>query len=123
MPYMTYKLMHFAGIFTMIVALSVTCMHVIRGGSWSAWRGRGALVAIHVAAAVLILTGGFGMLARLGFMHGPMPGWVFLKLAIWLALGGAIALPFASRPLARALLVAVPLLCAAAGAVALLKPF
>ena len=44
-------------------------------------------------------------------------------LVLWLALGGAIALPFASRPLARALLVAVPLLCAAAGAVALLKPF
>ena len=63
------------------------------------------------------------MLARMGIMHGSLPGWILLKLGIWLVLAASIAVVYRGREIARALIWAVPLLAAAAGATALLKPF
>ena len=123
MPYAVYKLMHFLGIFMLITALAATSMHVLRGGSRSDNPHRRILGITHGMAALLILTGGFGMLARLNVMHGALPNWVYAKLAIWVALAAAMMVPYLGRSYARALLVAVPLLAVAAGAVALYKPF
>lgn len=123
MSYLAYKLMHFLGIFTMLTALAATAMHAARGGTRADNPYRRTLSAAHGIAALLILTGGFGMLARLGAMHGALPAWVFVKLGIWVALAAAMALPYRGRAMAKALLVMVPLLAAAAGATALYKPF
>ena len=78
--------------------------------------------AAHGIAALAVLTGGFGMLARLGTMHGALPGWVYAKIVIWGALGAALLLAY-RRAYALALFVAAPLLALAAGAIALYKPF
>jgi uncharacterized membrane protein len=123
MSYAVYKLMHYLGIFVLITALAATSMHVLRGGSRTDNPYRRALGITHGIAAALILTGGFGMLARLGVMHGALPNWIYAKLAIWVALAAAMALPYRGRGYARALLIAVPLLAVVAGAVALYKPF
>ena len=123
MPYAIYKLMHFLGIFLMITTIAATCMHVLRGGGRADNPFRRALAATHGIAALLILTGGFGMLARMGVMHGGLPGWVYVKVAIWVALGAALPLAYRGRHYARLLLMAVPLLALAAGATALYKPF
>ena len=123
MSYPFYKIMHFVGIFMMLVALAATCMHAAMGGSKADNPFRKALGATHGIAALLILTGGFGMLARLGIVQGGLPMWVMLKLAIWVALAAAMALPYLSRSWAKALLLAMPVLAALAGATALLKPF
>lgn len=123
MSYPFYKILHFVGIFMMLVALAATCMHAATGGSKADNPFRKALGATHGIAALLILTGGFGMLARLGIVQGGLPIWVIVKLAIWVALAAAVALPYLSRTWARALLVAMPVLAALAGATALLKPF
>jgi uncharacterized membrane protein len=123
MSYAVYKLMHYLGIFVLITALAATSMHVLRGGSRTDNPYRRALGIAHGIAAALILTGGFGMLARLGVMHGALPNWIYAKLAIWVALAAAMALPYRGRGYARALLIAVPLLAVVAGAVALYKPF
>ena len=80
MPYAVYKLMHFLGIFMLITALAATSMHVLRGGSRTDNPYRRVLGAAHGIAAALILTGGFGMLARLGVMHGALPNWIYVKL-------------------------------------------
>ena len=123
MSYAVYKLMHYLGIFMLITALAATSMHVLRGGSRTDNPYRRALGITHGIAAALILTGGFGMLARLGVMHGALPNWIYAKLVIWVALAAAMAVPYRGRTHARALLIAVPVLALAAGAVALYKPF
>ena len=45
----------------------------------------------HGIGLFLILLSGFGLLARLGLVR-ELPGWIYLKLAIWLYFGVAIAL-------------------------------
>jgi hypothetical protein len=121
--YPFYKIMHFVGIFMMLVALAATCMHAALGGSKVDNPLRKVLGAAHGIAALLILTGGFGMLARMGIVQSGLPTWVMIKLVLWAALAGAMALPYLSRTWARALLVAMPVLAALAGATAVLKPF
>ena len=123
MPYAAYKLMHFLGIFMLITALAATSMHVLRGGTRADNPYRRALGISHGLAVLLILTGGFGMLARLGEMHDALPNWIYAKLAIWVALAAALVVPYRGRGYARAMLVLVPLLALAGGAVALYKPF
>jgi hypothetical protein len=121
--YPFYKLMHFVGIFVMLVALAATCMHAAMGGTKPENPLRKALGAAHGIGVLLILTGGFGMLARLGIVQGGLPVWVMIKLVLWVALAAAMALPYLSRTWARALLVAMPVLAALAGATAIIKPF
>ncbi len=123
MPYAVYKLMHFLGIFMLITAIAATSMHVLRGGTRADNPYRRILGATHGIAAALILTGGFGMLARMGAMHGALPNWIYAKLAIWFALAAALVVPYLGPRYARALLIAAPVLAVAAGAVALYKPF
>lgn len=123
MSYVTYKLMHFLGIFSMLAGLAATSMYALGGGTRANNPYRRVIGATHIVAALLILVGGFGMLARIGVMHGALPGWVFLKLAIWGTLSFALAIPHLGPAYARALLVAVPLLALFGGAVALYKPF
>jgi len=123
MPYTVYKLMHFLGIFLLITALAATSMHALRGGSRTDNPYRRTLGITHGVAVLLILTGGFGMLARLGVMHGALPNWIYAKLAIWVALAAAMMVPYRGQRYARALLIVVPVLAVAAGAVALYKPF
>lgn len=123
MPYSAYKLMHYVGIFAMLVVFTLACAHALRDGARADRRALRGFWIGHGVAALLILTGGFGMLARLGSFHGELPGWILLKLAIWLVLAGAIALPSLDRRLVRWLPVAVPLAALAAAATAIYKPF
>lgn len=123
MPYVTYKLIHFLGIFAIVVVLAATCMHTLRGGTRADNPYRRVFGAVHGIAAFLVLLGGFGMLARLGLLTEGVPGWAYLKLLIWLVLGGALTLPYRNPNYSKALLIVVPLLALAGGAVALFKPF
>lgn len=122
MPYPVYKLLHFLGIFMVLTVLAAAGMHVLRGGTRADNPYRKALGAAHGVGAFLILLGGFGMLARLGIMHGGLPLWAYFKIAIWVALSGAIAVVYRGPVLARTLLFVVPLLALLAGAIALYKP-
>jgi hypothetical protein len=123
MPYIPYKLLHFFGIFIMITALAVTCAHALRGGTRKDNPHRKAIGITHGVAALLILIGGFGMLARMGVAHGGLPGWVLVKLGIWVAFAAAMAIPYLGSGYARLVLVALPILGVVAGATALYKPF
>lgn len=123
MPYPVYKLIHFAGIFLVLIALGTMAMHALRGGTRASDPYRRVLGAAHGIGAFLILLGGFGMLARLGIAHGGLPAWIYLKLAIWVLIGGAFALVYRGRGLARGTLLALPVLGLLAAAIALYKPF
>jgi hypothetical protein len=71
---------------------------------------------------VLVLLGGFGMLARLG-IHWPWPGWVVGKIIIWIILGGIIALIYRLPNAGKALWYIVLLLGAFAAYLAIMQPF
>jgi uncharacterized membrane protein YqgA involved in biofilm formation len=121
--YALYKVVHVLGIALLVSALGAVALHALNGGLRRDNRARALVAAMHGVGLLLVLVGGFGMLARLGLPHGAMfPGWLLVKLAVWLLLGAAVALPYRRPTLARAMLVLVPLLAALAAYMAIYKP-
>lgn len=115
----TYKLLHLLGIVLVFqgIGAAVALSRAEAGAPW-----RRASVVGHGIGLVLILVAGFGMLAKLGFMTA-MPGWVFVKIAVWLTLG---ALPFVLKKnpgLARWVWGGAVGLAVLAASMALFKPF
>jgi hypothetical protein len=121
--FLVYRLIHFVGIVVLFLALGGTLAHVINGGTRATNRLRRVTAAAHGAALFIILLGGFGMMARMGIVHGGLPGWIWGKLIVWVLLGAAIALPYRVPRAAAPLALAVPLLGALAAWMAIYKPF
>ena len=90
LSYAVYKIMHFAGIFLVLLAYGALLFHGMSRGKEIAPK-RGLFLAGHGIGLVLVLVGGFGMLARLGITDG-LPTWIWVKLIVWLILGFLIAL-------------------------------
>lgn len=123
LPYSVYKLVHLLGIFMALVALAGPSLHAAAGGDRNENPLRRSMAVLHGAGWVLIVTGGFGMLARIGVDHGALfPGWVWGKLAIWVVVGGLVAVPYRRPQLARFVLWSLPLVGLAAAVLAILKP-
>ena len=119
-----YNVVHILGIVLLVMALGGMALHATNGGTRRENAARGLVAALHGIGAFLILLGGFGMLARLGAMHGSgFPGWIWVKLVIWVLLGAAALLPYRRPALARPLLFVVPGLAAVAAYMAVYKPF
>jgi hypothetical protein len=127
--YGVYRLIHFFGIFLLITSLGGAVMRgMLRGAALTgsadvdaaARQTRRVVAASHGIAMLLILVGGFGMLARLdvGF-----PGWVMGKLVVWLTLGAMLGLANKLVGRARVLWFAIPVLAFAAAWMAYSKPF
>ncbi len=82
----TYKIIHLAGLMSLFLGL----------GGMVALQGHGSpptkkLVSIfHGIGLLLLLFGGFGMLAKLPY--GVFPGFAIAKGIVWLALGGMLVL-------------------------------
>ncbi len=122
MSYLAYKLMHLFGIFTLITALATKAVYALTSDQTDATTLRWIKTA-NIVSVILVITGGFGMLARLGIAHTGLPAWVHAKVAIWILFIVAAAVPARGRSYARALLIALPLLAITAGYIALYKPF
>ena len=124
MSYLTYKLVHLLGIFTLLVALAGMAAHAATGQKKDENNNYKTLLALHGLGALIALTGGFGLLARIGVTgNGIFPGWIWAKLALWVLLGALVALPYRRRTLARSLLFILPLLGFVGAALANYKPF
>lgn len=123
MSYNFYVVMHVTGIILTFVALGGAALHSLNGGTRETNRGRGLVAALHGTGLVLVFVGGFGLMARIGLMHGtPWPMWLIAKLVIWLLLGGAIVLLNRKAYSGRWLIVALPLLGVLAAYSAKFKP-
>lgn len=88
-----YKLLHLSGLILLFASLGGQFIHYRNGGDKD--HGSRKLLGItHGVALLLILVGGFGMMARLklGF-----EGWLLAKLGIWVLFGGITAVA-ARRP-------------------------
>lgn len=124
MSYVVYKLIHLLGIFALMVGLAGMAAHAATGRSKTDNPSYRSLQVLHGLGALIALTGGFGLLARIGAAQGmQFPGWVWAKILLWILLGALIALPYRKRTMARAILFALPLLGLLGGWLANFKPF
>jgi hypothetical protein len=113
-----YKVIHLLGVFLLFAGLGGYCALAIAGQGSAMARKVSAMA--HGGALALVLVAGFGQLAHLG-LFASWPLWVWLKLAIWILLGGVVV---AIRRLDRAaapLLFLLPLLGALAAYLAIFK--
>jgi hypothetical protein len=122
LSYQFYNLLHIIGLALLMVGLGGMASAAAVTGA-TARAGRRPVMILHGVGLFLILLGGFGMLARIGIMHGAgFPGWIWAKLIIWLSLGAAAALPYRYPRSARPMLLVVPALAGLAAYMAIYKP-
>ena len=120
--YSVYKIIHLIGVFMVFLSLGGIGMHAInKGGRDHAWRKPVAMT--HGLGLLLALVGGFGLLARLGVMHGSLPGWVLIKLGIWFIFAILIGALIRKPALAKSIWVLTILLGGFAVYLAGAKPF
>jgi hypothetical protein len=116
-----YKNLHLIGVFMILVALGGLILQQINTTTRAqGWRKPVAIT--HGIGMVLVVVGGFGMLARLGIFW-PWPGWVLGKIIIWLVLGVLVAVIGRMPALAKPLWWITIALGAIAAYLALNKPF
>lgn len=113
--YKLYKILHLAGVVAVCMSVAGLAFHAWLGGTkQAAGSARKKLLAVHGAAMFVSLLGGMGAAATAGYLQSgePFPGWIALKLAIWLLFGALPVLPHRAPKAASWLFVAVPLLVA-----------
>lgn len=92
MPYEIYKMLHLTGIFLLTSGL-VGMLVLVWSGHQIAGKVKTFAFVTHGVGLLFMLVSGFGLLARMGFMHsGSLPSWIYVKLVIWLIMGGIISL-------------------------------
>ena len=117
MSYEFYKVLHIFSVMLLFTAIGT----VAAGQSSNESLRRLAGIAHGVALAV-VLVAGFGLLAKLR-MFGSIPGWVLVKLGIWMLLGLS-PIPLRRKPEWRAWIWSlVPVLGGIAAWLAVKKPF
>jgi len=82
-----YKIAHIVGLTLVFLGLGAIML-----GARDDRRPPRCGVILHGVGLLIMLVGGFGMMARLNIVTFPWPGWVFGKVGVWLALGALPAL-------------------------------
>ncbi|HSG30913.1 MAG TPA: hypothetical protein VLB82_05140 [Thermodesulfobacteriota bacterium] len=117
--YETYKVLHVAAVFFLLFSLS-TYLIVINSNIEKFKKLAGIM---HGISMFIVLLGGFGLLARLGIIHGmDWPPWVWGKLVIWVIMGGMTFFIKKLQPQAAILWFTVPILAIIAVYFAVYKP-
>lgn len=123
MSYEFYKVVHLFGILLLFASLGGAAMLALRGGSAEQTAPlRKLLGATHGVALLVIFVAGFGLMARLGMMSSAWPLWIYVKVGVWVVLGGSIALVRRRPELGRLWYVVLPLIGALAAYMAVTKP-
>lgn len=116
--YELWKVIHVFGVLLLFVSLGSLA------GMAAAGRGAEARFQrmLHGIALLVVLLAGFALLATLQISApGSWGAWVWIKLVVWLLLGGSLALVRRQRH-ARWVLIGLPLLGAVAFWAAFMKP-
>ena len=119
MTYDAYRYLHNLGFFLLFLGLGAVFFHAATGGE-KRIPARPLAMVTHGLGSVLVLVGGFGMLARLDL--GGLPGWIHPKLLVWLLLSLAVALPYRKPALARPVFILLPVLGAIAAWIGIFHP-
>ncbi|HEY7214745.1 MAG TPA: hypothetical protein VIC28_08955 [Thermoanaerobaculia bacterium] len=112
-----YKVIHVLSIMLLFTAFGSMLSGLQSGAS------RKLAGMTHGLALVLILVSGFGALAKIGLSNpGIWPGWLWLKVLIWIVFGGVIVLIRRAPRASTLLWWVLPLLGGLAGYLAMYKP-
>ncbi len=123
MSYEVYKVLHLLGVMLLFLSLGGIALNGVRGGDRESLGGARKLAAVtHGIAMLLLIFGGFGLMARLGISHTNPTGWVLAKIGIWILMGGSIAILLRKAEWSKAMWFALPLLGAVAVWLAVVKP-
>jgi hypothetical protein len=122
-PLETYKLLHIVGVLATFAALGGLLLTVANGATKQSSGVRRLIAGWHGVSLFLVLLGGFGALARLNVQGGGLPGWIVVKVVLWLVLAAIVAVPYRKPELARPLFWLLPVVGGVAVAMALYKPF
>ncbi|MDH3598715.1 MAG: hypothetical protein OEU26_03635 [Candidatus Tectomicrobia bacterium] len=115
-----YKLIHLFGVIMIFVSVGGIMLYALNGGT-KADNTLGKTAAItHGIGLVFVLVAGFGLLARKNI---GWEGWVFVKLFIWIVLGGVTGLIYKLGTRGQWLWYVVILLGVIAVYMVLFRPF
>lgn len=117
--YSLYRLVHLLGIFLLFSALGGATVLAMYGAPTGS-RVRKLTYILHGVALLLVLFGGFGLVAKLAV---GWPLWVWLKIVIWLLFGAAVVVIRRAGQRAALLLLLLPILGGIAAYLAIYKPF
>ncbi|MEM7134362.1 MAG: hypothetical protein AAF702_49285 [Chloroflexota bacterium] len=120
--YLVYKVLHLIGIFMIFMALGGFTLHMANGGSKESLLARRLAGITHGIGLLIVLVAGFGLMARLAIAF-PWPGWLWIKIVVWVLLGGATAIIYRRPDLSRVIWVSILALGALNGYLAIMKPF
>jgi hypothetical protein len=118
MPHQFYQIIHLTGIFMVFLAYGGLIVRSATGSDNKGVRRLGAMTS--GIGLLLTLVGGFGLLARLNY---GWPGWILVKLGIWIALGAMIVLINRKPQLSQILWWSTIILGLVALLMVVLKPF
>lgn len=122
MPYEFYKILHVIGLILLFSGLSSAVGLKMAGVPFQGATKKMAFIT-HGVGLFFMLVAGFGMMARLGMMAAPTPGWVWAKIGIWLLLGLSISIAKIKGQIGWPLIVLFAGLGATAAWLAVYKPF
>ncbi len=121
--YQIYKVLHLTSICMIILAIGGLAALVLAGQGKSHPLYK-KIAITHGIGMLFALVAGFGLLARLGMAHNAgLPGWVILKIGIWICFGGVTALLIRKPKLGMPVWLSVIFLTAAGAYLANYKPF
>ena len=110
--------LHLLGVFLLFSGLGGLCLQT---GTSEGDRGRKLASVAHGIGLIVVLLSGLGSVAAAG-LGGSLPLWVWLKILIWLTLGGSVVLVRRAPQLRVLLFFALPVLGALAAWLALTRP-
>lgn len=119
-PAMIFRVVHFLGLFLLFGGLGALSA-LFAAGTPPTGQLHKLIYRTFGAGMFLVLLGGFGLLVPLLTPDGDWPLWIWIKLAIWIALG---LMPLVARSgpgRARWVLLGVPLLGAIAAIAVVFK--
>jgi hypothetical protein len=117
-----YNVVHIVGLVLLMAALGGLALSA-QVPSGSSRPPRRFVMILHGLGMFLMLLGGFGMMARLGIVQGTSwPGWVWVKVGVWVALGISAFLPYRFPRTSQPLLFLLPVLGGLAAYMAIYKP-
>jgi hypothetical protein len=121
-----YRIVHLLGIFLLFLGLGGRAVLSFQPNPKSS-PGHKLVGILHGTGLIIVLVGGFGMLAKLGLTGEEMSmgglGWLMAKILIWVALGASIMIPAKKPELTTPWLIGVTALAVLSAYFALYKPF
>ncbi len=117
-----YTVIHMLGLVLLFQSLGASLFFSFSSGASSDISPSKMLTVTFVTGLLLLLLGGFGMLAKLDILW-PLPAWTWVKLLVWITLGSSLTLVKRNPQRARVWWTLVIVLGTLAAYLGAFKPF